>query len=234
MEKLQSMRRAAGQVDRVLSEHFPAWVTEGVSELEVFERLSTEIQADGRYGLSFDPIVAFDAGAAEPHHIPTRATVKSGSIILIDCGAMYGEWCSDCTRMFSFGMPSDEFLQKYKLVLGAHMAALPQFIAGAKCAELDGFVRQFLREDAAFFVHTLGHGVGKEVHVSPRIGPDSLEILQKGESVTCEPGIYFPKKFGIRIEDQLFIQKDEAPEIITNLPRKLGIIDDWGTITYLP
>lgn len=233
MKKLQAMRQAASHVDTILLKEVPTWIQEGVTEQEIFHQLCSVIQAQGEYGLSFDPIVAFGAGGAEPHHKPTKAALKPGDTVLIDCGSICDGWCSDCTRMFSFGTPSSQFLQKYRLLLSVHEAVIPQFIAGAKCSALDGAVRNMLGEDAAFFIHTLGHGVGQEVHISPRIGAQSQEVLQKNESVTCEPGLYFPDKFGIRIEDQLIVREQEYPEILTQTPREIGVIDAWGLITYL-
>ena len=227
------MRRAASHVDHILLKDVPIWIKEGVTEQDIFGRLCAAIKAKGRYGLSFEPIVAFGAGGAEPHHEPTQTALKLGDTILIDCGAICDGWCSDCTRMFSLGDPSLLFFQKYRRLLSAHEAVIPQFIAGAKCSELDEFVRNILGEDAAFFIHTLGHGVGREVHISPRIGSRSQEVLMKGESVTCEPGLYFPDKFGIRIEDQLIIQEKDGPEILTQTPREIGVIDKWGSVTYL-
>jgi Xaa-Pro dipeptidase len=233
MKKLQAMRQAASHVDHILLEEVPGWINEGATEREIFDRLCAAIHSQGKYELSFDPIVAFSAGGAEPHHEPTKKELRPGDTILIDCGAICDGWCSDCTRMFSFGMPAVSFLQKYRLLLSAHEAVIPQFISGAKCSELDAFVRNMLGEDAAFFIHTLGHGVGQEVHVPPRIGPQSQEVLTKNESVTCEPGLYFPDEFGIRIEDQLIIREREYPEIVTQTPREIGVIDAWGSVTYV-
>ena len=232
MKKIQAMSRAAGHVDKILLEKFPRWIHEGVTEQQIFDQLCEAIRAGGEYELSFDPIVAFGSGGAEPHHEPTNYALSPGDTILIDCGAIFDGWCSDCTRMFSFGEPSAKFLQKYGTLLAVHEATLPKFISGAECAALDMEVREDLAEDASFFIHTLGHGVGSEVHVSPRIGKDSLEILKPGDVVTCEPGLYFPGEFGIRIEDQLVIQEKESPEIITTCSRELAIIDSDGRVTY--
>lgn len=232
MEKLQAMRQAALHVDHILLEKVPSWIVEGVTEQMFFDQLCSEIQAKGRYGLSFDPIVAFGAGGAEPHHEPTDTALKSGESILLDCGAVFDGWCSDCTRMFSLGLPSSSFQQKFTKLLTAHELVLPRFISGAKCSELDGDVRTFLQEDAPFFIHTLGHGVGAEVHTDPRIGKASSAVLQAGDVVTCEPGLYFPGEYGIRIEDQLLIRDGGAPEFFTNCPRELAIIDAWGKVTY--
>ncbi len=227
------MRQAVRHVDKILLEKVPTWIREGITEQQLFDQLCSAICERGEYKLSFDPIVAFGAGGAEPHHKPTNINLTAGDSILIDCGAISDGWCSDCTRMFSLGIPSEKFRQKFSKLLEVHTQALLRFQAGVKCSELDTQVRLELGEDAPFFIHTLGHGVGQEVHIAPRIGKDSLEGLSLGDVVTCEPGLYFPGEFGIRIEDQLVIQKKGAPEMLTTTPRELAIIDAWGKVTYM-
>ena len=226
MKKIEAMRRAAEHVDGILRDLMTRWLVEGVTEREVHEKLRRAILNDGEYGLSFDPIVAFGEGAAEPHHEPTERRLKRGDPVLIDCGAICEEWCSDCTRMFSLGEPSDEFSQKYEKLLRAQKNALLQFVNGAMCFELDANVRDELGDDAVYFIHTLGHGVGKEVHEKPRIGPKAVdETLRAGDVVTCEPGLYYVGKFGMRIEDQLVISEAGQPQILTSLSRELFVVD---------
>lgn len=232
MKKMQALRKAVFHVDRILTEELPKWFYIGITEQQVFDQLQEAIYAKGEYGLSFDPIVAFGSGAADPHHEATSAALNLGDSILIDCGATFDGWCSDCTRMFSFGEASGKFTQKFTKLLSVQRKTINRFVAGAGCSELDAHARVDLGKDAPFFIHTLGHGVGKEVHIPPRIGADSTEILQAGDVVTCEPGIYIPGEFGIRIEDQLIIQKKEIPEILTLCPQELGVIDAWGGIMY--
>jgi Xaa-Pro aminopeptidase len=232
MEKIQAMKRANAHVDAILQKELPKWLHEGLTEQQLFIQICDAICAPKEYTLSFDPIVAFGAGGAEPHHEPTNAKLTPGTSILIDCGAISNGWCSDCTRMFSFGESTDIFHEKFTKLLSVHEKALTQFLSGASCSELDANVRINLGSDAQFFIHTLGHGVGKEVHILPRIGKDSSEKLKAGEVVTCEPGLYFREEFGIRIEDQLLIQKKGPPEILTNCPRELCVVDAWGGVTY--
>jgi Xaa-Pro aminopeptidase len=232
MEKIRAMKRASAHVDCILKQELPAWLHEGITERQLFTQLCDTIRAKGKYDLSFDPIVAFGAGGAEPHHEPTNAKLTPGSPILIDCGAIFDGWCSDCTRMFSFGETSDFFHKKFTKLLLIHEKTLSRFLPGAKCSELDKYVRSELEKDSSFFIHTLGHGVGKEVHIPPRISSNSIELLHPGDVVTCEPGLYFQNKFGIRIEDQLVIQKKGVPELLTTSPRKLCVIDAWGGVTY--
>lgn len=232
MNKLQAMRQAVFHVDRILAEELPRWFYIGVTEQQIFDQLSEAISAKGKYGLSFAPIVAFGANGADPHHEPTATELSTGDTILIDCGAMFDGQCSDCTRMFSFGEATGKFSQKFTKLLSVQRKAINRFVAGAGCSELDARARVDLGKDAPFFIHTLGHGVGAEVHIPPRIGADSTEILKAGDIVTCEPGIYIPGQFGIRIEDQLIIQKKGLPEILTLCPQELGVMDAWGGITY--
>ena len=226
MKKIEAMGVAVDHVDGILRDLMPVWLVDGVSERKVYEKLRKAIEKDGEYGLSFDPIVAFGEGAAEPHHLPTERVLKKGDPVLVDCGAIYDGWCSDCTRMFSLGEPSEEFLEKYEKLLRAQENALMRFVAGAKCFDVDKSVRDELGDDAKYFIHTLGHGVGREVHVEPRIGPKATdEVLHEGDVVTCEPGLYYEGKFGIRIEDQLVISREGQPRILTSLSRELFVVD---------
>ncbi len=231
MEKIQAMKRAAKHVDCILETRLPKWLRAGITEKQLFEKICNAICVKN-FSLAFPPIVAFGAGGAEPHHEPTNIELCISDSILIDCGAVFEGWCSDCTRMFSLGNPDSFFSEKFSKLFSVHAAALKLFLPGTECSKLDASVRTKLKEDAALFIHTLGHGVGKEVHVPPRIGSNSSEILRVGDVLTCEPGIYFQGKFGIRIEDQLVVQEGSRPEIITTCPRELCVVDAWGKTTY--
>lgn len=224
---------AQSHVDAILESLLPRILIIGVSEKEVADHLETAICAEGAFELSFPSIVAFSEGAAEPHHEPqANRLLRPGDTILIDCGAKYNGWCSDVTRMFSLGEPSPLFLEKYNKVLQIHEEALQQFLPGKKVTELDQFVREQLSEDAQYFIHGLGHGVGKEVHEAPRItsifkktpAPKVPEILEEGMVVTCEPGLYYPNWFGIRIEDILVIRAGR-PEVLSRTSRALRVLE---------
>ena len=218
------MRIACQHVDTIFKNFFHVTICEGITEFELAKLLEQEICSKKGFTLSFQPIVAFGEGAAQPHHKPRKTRkLQKGDPILIDCGAKFEGWCSDMTRNFSLGKPSKEYREKYRKLLKIHEEVLKLFLPGKKVAELDQFVRDKLKNDAQFFTHSLGHGVGKEVHELPKISIKSDEILKKNSVVTCEPGIYFPGKFGIRIEDQLVIQ-DKKPEILTHTPKELIIL----------
>ncbi len=226
------IRTAQAHIDDLLESFVPSILREGKSEKEISDALETAIRAGGKFELAFPSIIAFGEGAAEPHHEPRGDRfLKRGDPILIDCGAKYKGWCSDVTRMFCFGEPLPEFREKYEKVLRIHEEVLPQFLPGKRVKELDLFVRQELGFDEKYFIHGLGHGVGKEVHEAPRItsvfkkmvAPNPPEILKEGMVVTCEPGLYFPEKFGIRIEDILVVREGK-PEILSKTPRMLQIL----------
>lgn len=224
---------AQAHVDSILESLLPRILIIGASEKEVADRLETAIRAEGAFELAFPSIVAFSEGAAEPHHEPQEnRRLRPGDTILIDCGAKYNGWCSDVTRMFSLGEPSPLFLEKYNQVSRIHEEVLQQFLPGKKVTELDQFVREQLGEEAQYFVHGLGHGVGKEVHEAPRITsqfkktapPNPPEVLQEGMVVTCEPGLYYSGQFGIRIEDILVIRAGR-PEILSRTSRALRVLE---------
>jgi Xaa-Pro aminopeptidase len=120
-----------------------------------------------------------------------------------------------------------------KLILRIHELVLPQFLPGKKGVELDQFVREQLGEDEKYFIHGLGHGVGKEVHEEPRISSKArvlgslnpgLVKLKEGMVVTCEPGLYYPDKFGIRIED-IFVIREGGPEMLSKTSRALRVLE---------
>jgi len=228
--KIDSIRIAQAHVDSVLKGLSPL-LKKGISEKEVVQYIEQKMCSTKGDAVAFSSIVAFGENAAEPHHEPSDRVLKLGDPILVDIGLKRNGYCSDCTRMFCWGTPSKEFQSKYEKVLRIHEEVLAQFTAGKKVIELDQFVRDALGADAKYFIHGLGHGVGKEVHESPRItsifkktpAPKVPETLKEGMVVTCEPGLYYPGKFGIRIEDILVVTKGK-PEILSQTSRELKIL----------
>lgn len=173
----------------------------GMTELEIAWQIKVLGHERGADDISFEPIVAFGPHSAIPHHQNTTRKLKARDIVLIDMGMKYKGYCSDMTRTFFMGKPSAEQAKVYDLVLSAQKAGIAATRAGVKAAEVDAAARAVMGDLAQYFGHSLGHGIGLDVHEFPSVSSRSQAILQEGMVVTMEPGIYLPGKFGVRIED---------------------------------
>ena len=186
---------------------------EGVSEKEVATKFTLFCLERGADSLSFDPIVAFGENSALPHYRAGQSRLKQGDVILVDIGVTYNHYHSDMTRMLFFGL-KDPLLSKWlSIVIEAHEAALRLCKAGLHIKELDRAARAVFKKHQVeeYFIHSLGHGVGLEIHEFPKIRFDALEgdlILKPGMVFTIEPGLYLPGTGGIRYEDTIFITED--------------------------
>jgi Xaa-Pro aminopeptidase len=175
---------------------------------------------------SFPAIVATGPNGALPHAEPGERRIGNGELVVFDMGAKLDGYCSDGTRTFSAGEPGERAREVYETVRAAQAAALEAVVAGIGGEELDGVARKAI-ELAGYvehFGHGLGHGVGLEVHEAPRVSPRSEDVLQAGEVVTIEPGIYLPGEFGVRIEDFVVITEDGCRNL-SGLPKELQLVD---------
>lgn len=202
-------------------------IKEGMSENEVAAELEYLMRRYGATGTSFDTIVAFGENSSVPHHETGYTKLKFGDIILIDFGCKYGGYCSDCTRTFLFGDDGkhQEFKTAYGHVLNAHMLAKEKIVEGVSGKQADAFARDYLRgyNLDGYFTHTLGHGIGINIHERPYLSPKSEEILKNNMVFSDEPGVYFAGKFGIRIEDTVMLSDGHAVSL-TNSDKKLTVL----------
>jgi len=159
---------------------------------------------------AFPTIVAGGPNAALPHADPSHREIAAGELVVFDMGAKLDGYCSDCTRTFAAGEPSEEARAVYSLVLSAQEAALAAVHAGVGGKELDAAARDVIAEagHGAHFGHGLGHGVGLDVHEDPRVSLRSEDTIESGEVVTIEPGVYLPGEVGVRIEDLVVVERD--------------------------
>jgi Xaa-Pro aminopeptidase len=175
---------------------------------------------------SFPPIVAAAENGALPHAEPGEREIGSGELVVFDMGALLDGYCSDCTRTYATGEPGEEARRVYELVREAQAAALEAVRAGADGKDVDAVPREMI--DAAGhgerFGHGTGHGVGLEVHESPRLATTAEDQLAAGNVVTVEPGIYLPGRFGVRIED-LVVVTENGHRNLSGLPKDLQIVD---------
>lgn len=230
--EIKKIKIAQNQVDSILLPFLKSHLRVDISEKELAFKLEIAFRGKGEFDLSFPIIIAFGKNSAIPHHESSNKKLKSGENILIDCGVKFDGFCSDMTRNFIFGEMNKEFLQYYCKLLKIQNKCINQFVPDKKITNIELFCRKELKELEPFFTHSLGHGIGLEIHEKPRISINSEKYLQKNEVITCEPGIYFPQKFGIRIEDALIV-KDKKPEILTKTTKDLLRINEEGFIKKL-
>jgi Xaa-Pro dipeptidase len=182
----------------------------GVTEQRIARQLETLMMDGGADGLAFDSIVAFGENAAEPHHEPTHRMLEEGDIIKLDFGALAAGYHADMTRTVAFGSPSAELRKVHDIVRASQRAGIEAVRAGVTGADVDAVSRRVI-EDAGYgdaFVHSLGHGVGLEIHEAPSLGRKQDDPLPAGAVVTVEPGIYLPGIGGVRIEDMVEVNDD--------------------------
>ncbi len=195
-------------------------ITLGVTERSLYLKLLSNIYSEGGQGVGFDPIVAVDDNAANPHAIPGNRRVKKDSIILIDVGARVHGYTADMTRTI---VPRNSVWESLRdNIIQAIEEAIEYYKPGKKVVEAEKASRTRLRLRAKdkYFIHSLGHGVGLDVHEKPWVSLASVDTFLKGDVVTVEPGVYFPKIGGIRIEDMVYIG-DEKGEKLNSMPRKI-------------
>jgi Xaa-Pro aminopeptidase len=214
--------RAASELADAALRQIMAQGLVGRTEAEVAESLERAMREHGASGPSFDSIVAAGPHAALPHAHPRDVTIEAGRLVVIDWGATLDGYCSDCTRTLATGDLDDEAHAVYELVYEAQLTGLEAVRAGAGGRDVDAAARRVI--DAGGhgerFGHGLGHGVGLEVHEAPRLSQRSDSVLDAGNLVTVEPGVYLPGRLGVRIED-LVVVTEEGCEILTGVPKEL-------------
>lgn len=199
----------------------------GRTERDLALALAVKMHEQGAARPSFESIIAAGPHGALPHATPRDVPVTPGQLVVIDWGAYLDGYCSDCTRTVYVGSePSPEEREIYELVLAAQQAGLDAIQAGAGGRAVDATARAVIEEagHAEHFGHGLGHGVGLDIHEPPRLSPRSDAVLEAGNVVTDEPGVYLPEQFGVRIED-LVVVTDDGCEILTGLSKELMVVE---------
>ena len=219
-DEIENIKRAIKISEKVFYEILNL-IKPGVSEIDIASEITYLHRKLGAEKDAFDIIVASGWRSALPHGVATGKKLKKGELVLIDFGCVYNGYHSDITRTISIGKASPEIKKIYQIVLDAQTKAIEGVRERLKANELDSIARDYIRQNgyAKFFGHSLGHGIGTEIHTLPRISPSSDYILQNGNVITIEPGIYLTGFAGIRIEDDVLINSNA--EILTSLPRNL-------------
>ncbi|MDI6784601.1 MAG: Xaa-Pro peptidase family protein, partial [bacterium] len=192
------------------------------TEKEIADLFECEAKRLGADKIGFEIIIASGTRGSLPHGVASYKKLKKGEFITIDFGIIYQGYCSDCTRTFILGQPTDKQKKIYNLVLQAQQTAVASVRAGTLGKELDKIARSIIEKAGygKYFGHGLGHGLGREVHESPRISSQSKMKLSPGMVITIEPGIYIPNWGGVRIED-LVLVTDNGYKLFTSFPKEL-------------
>jgi Xaa-Pro aminopeptidase len=204
----------------------------GVKEQELAAKIDWRIKSAGFERCSFETIVASGPNSARPHAHAGERVLREGDLVVLDFGGVYGGYCVDLTRTVAIGQPDAEMVRVYQAVLEAQTAAIAAVKPGVRAGDIDAAARGTLARHglAEAFGHSTGHGLGVEIHETPRIGPrreaagDSPaspdEAIEPGMVFTIEPGAYLPGWGGVRIEDDVLVTSDGV-EVLTNVPTSL-------------
>ncbi len=193
-------------------------VKEGIREIELKNIIEESILSQGSFGPSFDIIVAFGENSAVPHHQTGHKKLEKDMPILVDMGAMVDGYMSDLTRTAFFGNPSEKFISCYEKVLNANNLAEEEILSGITSKDADKIARDYLDKEGLGekFTHSLGHGVGLEIHEYPNLSKRGEGTIEENMVFTIEPGVYFDGEFGIRIEDTVVIKNGKVKRLFSD------------------
>jgi Xaa-Pro dipeptidase len=220
--ELSAMRMAAVIAERALESTLPL-VKVGITELELASELTLQLLRNGcDPQVPFSPIVSSGPNSANPHASPSNRMLSPGDLLVIDWGASYSGYISDITRTFAIGPVEPELVKVGNIVLEANQAGRDAVKPGISADEVDRAARHVIEAAgyAEFFTHRTGHGIGMEGHEEPYIRTGNPLILEPGMTFTIEPGIYFPGRNGVRIEDDVAVN-NTGNECLTSLTREV-------------
>lgn len=217
--------KAACRIADEAFEHIVTYIKPGMTELDVSNELEFFMRKLGASSSSFDTIVASGVRSALPHGVATDKVIEIGDFVTLDFGAVYNGYISDTTRTLAVGEPSEKLKEMYQVVLDAQLLALEKVKPGMTGKEADAIARDYIASKGygEAFGHSLGHGIGLEVHEGPGLSSRSEIVLEPGMIITIEPGIYLPNIGGVRIEDDALVTENGL-EKLTHSTKELLIL----------
>ena len=197
----------------------------GVRECDIAAEISYWHRKYGAECDAFDPIVASGERGAMPHARASEKIIRSGEMVVLDFGCRYRGYNSDITRTIAVGNPSAEMKKVYRIVLDAQKKAIEAVKSGVPARSIDAIARKHIQQNGygRYFIHSLGHGLGIHVHDPLRVSAISATVLESGNVVTIEPGIYIPGRGGVRIEDDIVV-RESGCDILTTSSKELIIV----------
>lgn len=223
-DEIERIMRAIKISEKAFSELL-SYDLENLSERKIAAIIYKLILDYGGDDVAFKPIIASGSNTHKPHHEFSDRVVKRGDVLIIDFGTKYRNYCSDLTRTLCLGYIDGRVKDMYYAVLEAQKEAIKSVRHGIEASRIDEIARQVLREYGLHdhFIHGLGHGVGINIHEKPSINPCSEDILQEGNIITIEPGIYIRDNLGVRVEDMVLVEKSLG-KVLTSLPRDVLLL----------
>ncbi|TDL34615.1 aminopeptidase P family protein [Jeotgalibacillus sp. S-D1] len=222
--EIKILKEAADIADAAFK-HILDFIQPGKTELEVSNELEFFMRNAGAQSSSFDIIVASGMRSALPHGVATDKVIEKGDFVTMDYGALHKGYVSDITRTVSVGEPSEQLKEIYQITLDAQLLAMEKIRPGLTGKEADAIARDYITSKGygEFFGHSLGHGIGLEVHEGPGLSSRSTQTLLENMVVTVEPGIYLPGVGGVRIEDDTLLT-EKGNETLTHSTKDLIIL----------
>ncbi len=223
-EEISFIRKSVATCSQAFDRSLPT-IRPGVSEAELSANIEYEMRRLGAEGPAFETIVAFGVRSALPHARPTNGLIGSNQLLLIDMGACRDGYASDMTRTLFIGRTTARARETYRAVLEAQLAAIAVVREGVTAESVDRAARRVLRTQglAKAFVHSTGHGLGLEIHESPRIGKGDATPLRAGMVITIEPGAYLEGFGGVRIEDTVLVRPGGC-EVLTPTNKEMLVL----------
>lgn len=240
-EEIEILKEGVKKTDKIykdvidILENFISDKKQDLTELKLRGLLVSKIFEIGGIGESFPTIIASGKNSAIPHWQSSESKIKKNAPLLIDMGIIWKGYCTDFTRTLYIGKPSSEFKRIYEIVKTAWYKGFEKVRRGVPVNEIDKTIREYFKtkELDKFFIHSTGHGIGIDIHEPPKIyyqnirskkRKTQIEIIEDGMVFTIEPGLYFPNKFGIRIENIVFVENGRG-EVYSEVDIELKIIE---------
>ena len=226
-DELASIAKACEIAEDAFIELLPQ-IQEGMTETQVAALLEYNMRKRGGESIAFETIVAFGTHASVPHHETGDTKLCFGDEILMDFGCKINGYCADITRTVLFGDDNkhEEFKKAYECVLTAHDLVKERLVGGMTAGEADAIARDYLKSKGygELFTHSLGHGIGLNVHEFPYLRPKATDILTDGMVFSDEPGVYVEGKYGIRIEDTVTLENGKVKSFMNKTSKQLVIL----------
>ncbi|MGN1003177.1 MAG: M24 family metallopeptidase [Oscillospiraceae bacterium] len=215
-----AQRIAEKALDEVLGIIHP-----GMKERDLAAELTYRMMLHGGEGNSFDPICVTGAKTSMPHGVPGDEVIQAGDFVTMDFGCLKNGYCSDMTRTVAVGHVTDEMRRVYDTVYEAQMAGIAIAKAGVPGADIHNAAAKVIADAGygPYFGHGFGHSLGLEIHEAPNAAPANKAPMPAGAVISAEPGIYIPGRFGVRIEDMLYLTEDGNINL-TKAPHELIIV----------